>query len=76
MSIPRNLSQLAENYDPTSGTLTNVVNSSSNGITINATSIATSYSIPSSYNGLSAGPVSVATGVTVTVQSGSTWVVV
>jgi len=76
MSIPRNLSQLAENYDPTSGTLTNVVNSSSNGITINATSIATSYSIPTSYNGLSAGPVTVNAGVTVTVQSGSTWVVV
>ena len=76
MSIPRNLSQLADNYDPTLDVLTVGAHSSSNGIHINATSIATSYSIPSSYNGLSAGPVSVATGVTVTVQSGSTWVVV
>lgn len=76
MSIPRNLSQLAENYDPTSGTLTNVVNSSSGGITINATTISANYSIPSSYNGLSAGPITVSTGITVTVPTGSTWSVV
>jgi len=76
MSIPRNLSQLADNYDPTRDVLTVGAHSSSNGIHINATTVAISYSIPSSYNGLSAGPVSVATGVTVTVQSGSTWVVV
>ena len=76
MSIPRNLSQLADNYDPTLDVLTVGAHSSSNGIHINATTVAVSYSIPSSYNGLSAGPVTVNAGVTVTVQSGSTWVVV
>jgi hypothetical protein len=76
MSIPRNLSQLADNYDPTLNVLTVGANASSNGITLNATTVSVSYSIPTSYNGLSAGPVSVNTGITVTVQSGSTWVVV
>lgn len=76
MSIPRNLSQLADNYDPTLNVLTNGANASSNGITLNATTVSVSYSIPASYNGLSAGPISVATGVTVTIPSGSTWTVV
>jgi hypothetical protein len=76
MSIPRNLSQLADNYDPTLDVLTVGTHSSSNGIHINATTVTTSYSIPTSYNALSAGPVTVNAGITVTVQSGSTWVVV
>ena len=76
MSIPRNLSQLADNYDPTLNVLTNGANASSNGITLNATTVSVSYSIPANYNGLSAGPISVATGVTVTIPSGSTWTVV
>jgi len=39
--------------------------------TINANAL-----IPTGYNALSAGPVSVGSGVTVTMGSGSTWVVV
>lgn len=76
MSISRNLSQLADNYDPTLNVLTVGANASSNGIALNATTVSTSYSIPSGYNGLSAGPISVATGVTVTIPTGSTWSIV
>jgi hypothetical protein len=76
MSIPRNLSQLADNYNPTLDVLTVGANASSNGITLNATTVSVSYSIPTSYNGLSAGPISIATGVTVTIPTGSAWSVV
>jgi hypothetical protein len=76
MSIPRNLSQLADNYNPTTDELSVGTQISNNGIMQNATTVATSYTIAAGYNGLSAGPVSVNTGVTVTVSTGSTWVVV
>lgn len=76
MSIPRNLSQLADSYDPSLDVLTVGAHASSNGIYINATAVAISYSIPTSYNGLSAGPVTVNTGITVTIPTGSTWTVV
>jgi hypothetical protein len=38
--------------------------------------ISANYSITSGTNGMSAGPISIATGVTVTVPTGSTWVIV
>lgn len=41
-----------------------------NGLTVN-----TSYSIPSGYSAVSAGPITLANGVTVTIPSGSKWVV-
>jgi hypothetical protein len=47
-----------------------------NGIYVNKKTIATNYTIATDYNGLSAGPVTVANSVTVTVSTGSTWVVV
>jgi hypothetical protein len=46
-----------------------------NGIIVNSKTIAASFSIPSGSNAMSAGPVTVATGQTVTVASGSRWVV-
>jgi len=63
-------------YKPSTGELTAIAQISSNGIQINSTTVATSYTIAASNNGLSAGPVSVNTGVTVTVSTGSTWTVV
>lgn len=48
----------------------------SNGIFVNSQTVSTNYSIPSGSNGVSAGPVTISSGVTVTVPSGSTWVVV
>ena len=76
MSIPRNLSQLADNYNPTTGELLAGTHISTNGITQNATTVSANYTIGSGYNGLSAGPVSVNTGITVTVSTGSVWTVI
>ena len=47
----------------------------SNGILLNAKIVATSFSIPSADNALSAGPITVASGVSVSVPSGSRWIV-
>ena len=47
----------------------------SNGIVVNNMTVGTSYSIPSGYGAHSTGPVTVASGVTVTVPSGSRWVI-
>jgi hypothetical protein len=63
-------------YKPSTGELTSTAIISSNGITLNANTIATSYTIAAGNNGLSAGPVSVNTGITVTVSTGSVWTVV
>jgi len=48
----------------------------SNGLLVNSQTVSASYTIASGNNAVSAGPVSVASGITVTVSSGSTWVVV
>ena len=47
----------------------------SNGIVVNSNTVSASYSIPSGSSATSAGPMTVASGVTVTVPSGSRWVV-
>jgi hypothetical protein len=46
-----------------------------NGIVVNNMSIGTSYSIPNGYGAMSVGAVTLASGVSVTVPSGSRWVV-
>ena len=63
-------------YKPSTGELTSVAMVSSNGIHINSKTVATSYTIATGNNGLSAGPVTVNSGISVTVSSGSIWVVV
>ena len=47
-----------------------------NGLVVNSASVSASYSIPVGSNAMSAGPISVNSGVSVTVPSGSTWVIV
>jgi len=47
----------------------------SNGIVTNNKTIGTSFTIPSTDNAMSSGPVTLSAGVTVTVSSGSRWVV-
>ena len=47
-----------------------------NGIYLNSNVVATSVTFEDTYNGMSAGPVTVNSGVTVTVPSGSNWVIV
>jgi len=46
-----------------------------NGLVLNNATVSTSYTIASGYNAMSVGPVTVASGQTVTVASGSRWVV-
>lgn len=46
-----------------------------NGIIVNNNTVGTSYSIPSGYSASSTGPITVASGKTVTIPSGSRWVV-
>jgi hypothetical protein len=45
------------------------------GIYVNSKTISTNYTIPSGSSGMSTGPVTISSGVTVTVSSGSKWVV-
>jgi len=56
-------------------TQTAPVQRASNGIVTNNKTIGTSFTIPSTDNAMSAGPVTLSSGVTVTVSSGSRWVV-
>jgi hypothetical protein len=47
----------------------------SNGIVVNSKTVSASYTIPSGSSAMSAGPMTVATGQTVTISSGSRWVI-
>ena len=48
---------------------------SSNGLVLNNTTVSTSFTIPTGYSASSVGPITVASGKSVTVPSGSRWVV-
>lgn len=48
----------------------------SNGIFLNANTVATSLTLPTNYNGLSSGNVTLNTGITVTVPTSARWVIV
>jgi hypothetical protein len=63
-------------YKPSTGELTSEHFVAGNGIFVNSLTIGTSYTIPAGTSGMSAGPITVASGTTVTVSSGSRWVVV
>lgn len=49
--------------------------SATNGIYTNSLTVSTSYSIPSGSSAMSTGPITISGGVTVTVPSGSKWIV-
>ena len=51
-------------------------NTTNKGLWENSNEITTNYTIGTNYNAMSAGPVTVASGVTVTVPTGSRWVVI
>lgn len=63
-------------YKPSTGELTSEHFVAGNGIFVNSLTIDTSYTIAAGTSGMSAGPVTVSSGTTVTVSSGSRWVVV
>jgi len=62
-------------YKPSTGELSSSVVNASNGIYVNSQSIAVSYTIAVGYSAMSSGPVTIASGQSVTVSSGSRWVV-
>ncbi len=62
-------------YTTGTGSLRSPQVEASNGLILNNLTIATTFSIPSGYGASSVGPVTVNSGVTVTVPSGSRWVV-
>ena len=63
-------------YKPSTGELKVSAPVATNGIVVNADSVAADYTIATGTNGFSVGPVTLASGVTVTVASGQQWVVV
>jgi hypothetical protein len=62
-------------YKPSTGEFQASALVASNGIVVNSLTISTNYTIAAGFSGSSAGPVTVASGITVTVSSGSRWVV-
>lgn len=62
-------------YRPSTGELKVSAPVASNGILVNNTTVAASYTIATSTNGLSVGPITVNSGITVTVSSGQRWLV-
>ena len=70
-----NVSSTKLTYNPSFGTFTVPNVEASNGMIVNSKTVSTSYSIPVGSNALAAGPITVGSGATVTVPSGSRWVV-
>ena len=67
---------ILETYDGSGWTPVGGANGGGGAIFENAKTISANYTITTNKNGMSAGPITVASGVTVTVPSGSRWVVV
>ena len=63
-------------YKPSTGELQATALVATNGIVVNSQTVSADYTIASGNNGMSAGTVSVNSGITVTIASGSSWVVV
>jgi hypothetical protein len=63
------------NFTFASSTLTAPIVSASNGLVVNSNTVSASYSIPSGSSASSVGPMTIASGQTVTIPSGSRWVV-
>ena len=64
-----NLDQSADTITPSTGGL------SVAGLIANATTVSVSFSMPSGYSAMTVGPMTINSGITVTVPSGSRWVV-
>jgi hypothetical protein len=63
-------------YQDANGTAIAPQLSASNGLVENANTVSVNYTIQTNYNAMSAGPVTVNNGITLTIPSGSNWVVV
>ena len=62
-------------YKPSTGELQSTTLVASNGIVVNSKTVATSYTIASGNSAMSVGTITISSGQTVTVSSGSRWVV-
>ena len=62
-------------YKPSTGELQASEMVATNGLFVNATTVAASYTIQSGYNAQSVGPVTIASGESVTITSGQRWLV-
>lgn len=63
-------------YKPSTGELQSSEVTASNGLFLNSTTVAASYTIGTGYNAFSVGPVTISSGISVTVTSGQRWVVI
>jgi hypothetical protein len=63
-------------YNPSKGELSSPAQISSNGITINADSVSSSYTIATGTNGFSVGPLTINSGVVLTIASGQRHIVI
>lgn len=70
-----NVSSTKLTFVPSTGTFTVPNVEASNGMLVNSKTVTTNYSIPVGSNALAAGPITVGSGATVTIPSGSRWVV-
>lgn len=70
-----NVSSTKLTYNPSTGLLTSPELAASNGLVLNKNTVSTSFAIPSGYNATATGPITVAGGASVTIPSGSRWVV-
>jgi hypothetical protein len=62
-------------YKPSTGEFQSSILNAGNGIVVNSQTVATSYTIASGSSAMSSGPITIASGQSVTVSSGSRWVV-
>ena len=62
-------------YKPSTGELTAPAPIASNGLLMNSSTVSSSYTVGPSNNAISAGPITVASGQSITVSSGSRWVI-
>lgn len=62
-------------YKPSTGELQSPAVISTNGLTINSTTVSTSYTLATGQNAMSVGPITVASGATVTISAGQRWLV-
>ena len=70
-----NVSSTKLKYNPSTGELTAPIQIASNGLQVNSQTVGVSYTIASGNSATSAGPITLSSGVSVTISSGSRWVV-
>ena len=63
-------------YNSTTGSLAAPVHNSTNGLIVNSMTVSANYTVATGDSAMSVGPITVASGVSVTVSSGSRWVVI